>query len=241
MTQDAPARSHRQMYEASTQKIYDVQSYIYDATFGRLVSRRIKTALQHLPLEKDDRVLDIGIGTGTSLNYYPTDCGKVVGVDLSAGMLREARKKVVETGRGNAAIVRADAMVLPFETDSFDHVFISHVITVVSDPFKLVREAQRVAREGARIVILNHFKSDNRMVGLVEGWLCPLCTKLGWRSDLALSEVVEKTGIEVDYRFKLRTLDLWETVVTTNTKSAVRRQAYESEPAAEGQLDVATA
>ena len=74
---------------------------------------------------------------------------------------------------------------MPFADNSFDHVFISHVITVVSDPYQLVREAQRVCKAGARIVIVNHFQSTNRFIGLVEKWLCPLCTKLGWRSDLA--------------------------------------------------------
>jgi len=100
-------------------------------------------------------------------------------------------------------------------------VFISHVISVVSDPYKLVREAQRVAKPGARIVIVNHFQSANRVVAAIEKMLCPLCTKLGWRSDLALPDLIKKTGVEIDYRFKLEAIDLWETVVISNTKSAL--------------------
>jgi phosphatidylethanolamine/phosphatidyl-N-methylethanolamine N-methyltransferase len=114
---------------------------------------------------------------------------------------------------------------LPFAEDTFDHVFISHVISVVSDPVQLVREAQRVAKPGARIVIVNHFQSTNRVIGTIEKLLCPLCTKLGWRSDLALNDLVKRTGVEVDYRYKLESIDLWETVVITNTKSALARKA----------------
>ena len=99
--------------------------------------------------------------------------------------------------------------------------FISHVISVVSDPYKLVQEAQRVAKPGARIVIVNHFQSTNRFIALFEKWLCPLCTKLGWRSDLALNDLIRRTGVEVDYRYKLESIDLWETVVITNNKSAL--------------------
>jgi phosphatidylethanolamine/phosphatidyl-N-methylethanolamine N-methyltransferase len=95
------------------------------------------------------------------------------------------------------------------------------VISVVSDPVLLVREAQRVAKPGARIVIVNHFQSTNRFIALFEKWLCPLCTKLGWRSDLALQDLIRNTGVEVDYRYKLESIDLWETVVITNTKSAL--------------------
>jgi phosphatidylethanolamine/phosphatidyl-N-methylethanolamine N-methyltransferase len=208
------------MQEASTRKIYDIHSMFYDATFGRLVRRRIARAIQHMNVADTDRVLDVGIGTGVSLNYYPNR-GRIIGVDLSAGMLREARKKIRERGLTHATVFQADAMKLPFADDTFDHVFISHVISVVSDPYRLVQECQRVCKPGARIVMVNHFQSTNRFVAMIEKWLCPLCTKLGWRSDLALQDLVRRTGVEVDYRYKLEQIDLWETVVMTNNKSAL--------------------
>ena len=208
------------MQEASTRKIYDIHSVFYDATFGRLVKRRIERAIHHMNLSPTDRILDLGIGTGVSLNFYPS-WARVVGVDLSAGMLREAAKKIRQCGLSNAVIFQADAMRLPFDDNSFDHVFISHVISVVSDPYRLVREAQRVAKPDARIVIVNHFQSTNRLIAMVEKFLCPLCTKLGWRSDLALQDLIRQTGAEIDYRYKLENIDLWETVVMNNNKSAV--------------------
>jgi phosphatidylethanolamine/phosphatidyl-N-methylethanolamine N-methyltransferase len=210
------------MQEASTRKIYDVHSAFYDATFGRLVRRRIAIAISHMNVTPTDRVLDLGIGTGVSLNFYP-QYGRVVGVDLSGGMLRQCRKKIAERGLRHASVFQADAMRLPFPDDTFDHVFISHVISVVSDPIKLVQEAQRVAKPGSRIVLLNHFQSTNRFVALFEKWLCPLCTKLGWRSDLPLQDLIRETGLEIDYRYKLENIDLWETVVVTNNKSAVQQ------------------
>ena len=206
------------MQEPSTRKIYDVQSAFYDATFGRLVRKRIEKAIkEHLTIRPSDVVLDLGIGTGGSLPYYPA-CGKVIGVDLSAGMLRECQKKI-EAGRmSHVTIFQGNALDLPFEDSTFDHIFISHVISVVSDPARLLRESQRVAKPGARIVIVNHFRSANPLIGTVEKWLSPLCSKLGWRSDLALPDLIRETGIEVDYRFKLESIDLWETVVIRNTK-----------------------
>src|SRR5690242_3180454 len=209
------------MQEASTKKIYDIHSLFYDATFGRLVKRRIERAINHMNIQPTDRVLDLGIGTGVSLNFYPNR-GRIIGVDLSAGMLREARKKIAERGLTHATVFQADALRLPFGDDTFDHVFISHVISVVSDPYQLVREAQRVAKPNARIVIVNHFQSTNRFIALFEKWLCPLCTKFGWRSDLALQDLIRRTGVEVDYRYKLESIDLWETVVMNNDKSALQ-------------------
>lgn len=213
------------MQESSTKRIYDIHSVFYDATFGRLVRRRIERAINHMNIGSDDLVLDMGIGTGQSLNFYPTDRGRIVGVDLSAGMLRECRKKIREQGLERATVFQANALELPFEDSTFDHVFISHVISVVSDPVKLVQEAQRVAKPGSRIVIVNHFQSTNRFIALVEKWLCPLCTKLGWRSDLALQDLIQRTGVEIDYRYKLESIDLWETVVMTNSKSSLLASA----------------
>jgi phosphatidylethanolamine/phosphatidyl-N-methylethanolamine N-methyltransferase len=208
------------MQEHSTKKIYDVQSAVYDYTFGALVRRRIQTAIKHMNIAPGDRVLDLGIGTGASLNHYP-DHAKVYGIDLSSGMLNLARKKMAENGVINTHLFQANALELPFADDAFDHVFISHVISVVSDPCAVIREAQRVCKQNSRLVILNHFQSTNRFIALIEKWLCPLCTKLGWRSDLALQDLVQGTGMEIDYRFKLESIDLWETVVVTNNKSAL--------------------
>ena len=208
------------MQEATTKGIYDFHSVFYDATFGRLVKRRIASAISHMNIRDEDTILDLGIGTGVSLNFYPNR-GRIYGIDLSSGMLREARKKVRERGLDHVTVFQGDALRLPFADNTFDHVFISHVISVVSDPFKLVREAQRVARPEARIVIVNHFQSTNRFIALFEKWLCPLCTRLGWRSDLPLQDLVRRTGVQVDYRYKLESIDLWETVVINNDKSSL--------------------
>lgn len=206
------------MQEATTKGIYDFHSVFYDATFGRLVRQRIARAIGHMGITDTDMVLDLGIGTGVSLNYYPRR-GRIIGIDLSNGMLRECRKKIRERGLDHVSVFQANALELPFADDTFDHVFISHVISVVSDPYKLIDEARRVAKPDARIVIVNHFQSTNRFIALVEKWLCPLCTRLGWRSDLALQDLVKKTGVQIDYRYKHDSLDLWETVVITNNKT----------------------
>lgn len=206
------------MKEATTKGIYDIQSAFYDATFGRLVKRRIQGAITHMNIRDEDVVLDLGIGTGASLNYYPHR-GRIIGIDLSSGMLRECRRKIAERGLTHVTVFHADAMHLPFADNIFDQVFISHVISVVSDPYRMIKEVQRVCKPDARIVIVNHFQSTNRFIALVEKWLCPLCTKLGWRSDLALQDLIRQTGAEIDYRYKLESIDLWETVVMTNTKS----------------------
>ncbi len=205
------------MRETSTRRIYDAHAKVYDITFGKLVHKRIRRAIQQLKIRPADYVLDLGVGTGNALNFYP-DAGTVVGVDISPGMLEKAREKIEENGWHRFRLAQCDALKLPFADNSFDHIFTSHVISVVSDPVECIREMQRVAKPDARIVMLNHFQSTNKLVAGVEKLLSPICTKLGWRSDLALADLIKATGIAVDYRYKMSTPDLWETVVFTNKK-----------------------
>jgi phosphatidylethanolamine/phosphatidyl-N-methylethanolamine N-methyltransferase len=205
------------MSEPTTSRLYDVWSRVYDRTFGVLVQKRQRRALEQLHLRPGDKVLDIGVGTGIMLAHYPHDV-TVVGMDLSGGMLAKAREKCLELGLDHCHLVRADAMLPPFAPQSFDHVMISHTISVVSDPARLVRWARTLVKPRGRIVLLNHFQSTNPLMGWLERILNPVFVKIGWRSDLPLEEVLSGVDLHVQYRFKLRMIDLWQIVVLTPEK-----------------------
>lgn len=213
----APGKAVK-MKESMTSRTYDLWSLVYDRTFGRLVHKRQQRALDQLHLRSGDRLLDIGVGTGLTLEHYPPDV-HVVGMDLSAGMLAKAKQKQVDLALAHCSLIRADAMTPPFAEASFDHVVISHTVSVVSDPGRLLRWAARLIRPGGRIVVLNHFCSTDRIIALFERILSPLCVKLGWRSDLSLEDVLRGVDLEVEYYFKLRQWDIWKIVVLAHRRS----------------------
>ena len=207
------------MQESSTRRIYNIWAYFYDPIVARLVKRRHRLAVRRMGLRLGDRVLDVGIGTGLSLETYPTDI-KVVGLDISEGMLRKAQQRAGKHGLSGVSLIRANALEMPFAGGSFDHILISHVVTVVSDPVRLIREIRRVGKLGCRIVIINHFQSGNRVMALIEKVLCPFFQKIGWRSDLSLERLILQTGLNVDFRYKLDVVDFWHTVFITNDSRA---------------------
>jgi phosphatidylethanolamine/phosphatidyl-N-methylethanolamine N-methyltransferase len=203
------------MQEKSTRNIYNVWSYFYDLFWPTIVHRRTTRAIEQMQIRPDDRVLDIGVGTGLALASYPSTA-QITGVDLSEGMLRRARRRVHQDRMDWVNLALGNALELPFAADTFDHVLLSHVITVVSDPVRVIEETRRVTKPGGQIIIINHFQSSNRLVAMIERWLCPLCQHLGWRSDLSLQELIAQTGLQVDFRYKLDQVDLFQTVFITN-------------------------
>lgn len=203
------------MKEPVTSKTYDLWSWFYDRTFGALVQNRQVRAVHQLRTRAGDRVLDIGVGTGMLLPIYPRDV-TVVGMDLSGGMLAKAAAKRDEYGLNHCHLVRADAMLPPFAPASFDHIVITHTITVVSDPAKLIRWAAHLLKPRGRIIVLNHFLSTQPLVAWFEKVLNPLFMRIGWRSDLGLEDVLRGTDLQVEYRFKMRLVDLWQIIVLTH-------------------------
>lgn len=199
------------MRETSTRDIYNIWANFYDLLWLSIVHRRTRRAIRQMNIKPGERILDVGVGTGLALPAYPSRAS-VVGVDLSEGMLERARDRIDRERIDHVQLVLGNGLTLPFSDNTFDHVLLSHVVSVVSDPVRLLAEVQRVARPGGAMVLINHFQSQHPFFGRLERWLCPLCEHLGWRSDLALNDLLKATGLEVDFRYKLDQLDLFQIV-----------------------------
>jgi phosphatidylethanolamine/phosphatidyl-N-methylethanolamine N-methyltransferase len=207
------------MQESSTRKIYNTQSKFYDVIARHLVIRRQRTAIEQMGIEPGQHILDIGVGTGLSLLSYP-DHAKVVGLDLSEGMLSKAASRIRRHRIANAQLVRGNAMSLPFEDNRFDHVLVSHVVTVVSDPVTLIDEIRRVGKPGCWIVIINRFRSSNPFWAAMDRIFNPFFERIGWRSNLCFQELRDLTDLNVEFRYRLDRVDFWQTIFAVNSNIA---------------------
>lgn len=137
--------AERGQVTATAAEVYE--EFFIPALFGEWASRVAEEAA----LEPDQRVLDVGCGTGVlARDAYSRvgPGGSVVGLDPNEGMLRVARgrEEAVEWRQG-----RAEA--LPFEADTFDAVLSQFSLMFFEDPAAGISEMARVLRPGGRATV----------------------------------------------------------------------------------------
>jgi phosphatidylethanolamine/phosphatidyl-N-methylethanolamine N-methyltransferase len=163
---------------------------VYDAVFGPVLQPGRKAVMQALGLRPGDRVLEVGVGTGLSLPLYPREV-KITGIDLSREMLEKARRRVERRRLANIeALVEMDAERMSFPDASFDKIVAMYVLPVVENPHKLLQELHRVCRPDGEIFIVNHVRSDNRLIAAFEKGLARFSDTIGFRADFELRDMV---------------------------------------------------
>lgn len=114
------------------------------------------------------RVLEVAVGTGRNLEYYPADV-QVTGIDLSPEMLARARERA-EKVRPDAQLELGDAQRLPFEDATFDTVVCTLSLCSIPDDRAALAEMARVLHPDGQLVLVEHVASNVRAVRAVQ-WL----------------------------------------------------------------------
>jgi SAM-dependent methyltransferase len=107
-------------------------------------------------IEPDERVLDVGCGTGQTTRdaARAATAGTALGVDLSSLMIEHAVRRAAEEQLGNVRFVQADAQVHPFEAGSFDVAIGRTSAMFFGDPVAAFTNVGRALRSGGRLVLL---------------------------------------------------------------------------------------
>jgi len=207
------ASSARMLDYQTIKRAYAILSPVYDLLFDKIFHPGRVAAINLLQIEPGDRVLEVGVGTGLNLPLYPRDCS-VTGIDISVEMLRKARQRAKELGQTKVTLSVMDASNLEFPDDAFDRVLATYVISAVPDPVKTLLEMRRVCKPGGHVVILNHFRSENPVLGALEWMVAPVCTRIGFKTDLKLKPLLERAGISPDqiHRINVMMINGWRLV-----------------------------
>ncbi|MEK9165061.1 MAG: class I SAM-dependent methyltransferase, partial [Chloroflexota bacterium] len=161
---------------ALTRERYQRLSRFYDLMEGLAESRYRPWREKLWKLVNGSRVLEVGVGTGKNMPYWPKDA-QVTGIDLTPGMLERAKRRAKEL-RLTATLRLGDAQALDFADASFDTAVAAFVFCSVPDPVLGLRELKRVVRPGGQVLLLEHMRSANSILGAAMDAINPLVVRM---------------------------------------------------------------
>ncbi len=161
---------------ARTQARYQRIAPFYDA-MEILAERRYAAWRPRLwSLVQGPKVLEVGVGTGKNIPYYPA--GMVVtAIDLTPGMLKRAKARAAEL-EAEVNLQLGNVQDLDFPDNSFDDVVATFVFCSVPDPILGLNEIARVLKSNGRLLLLEHVRSANPVLGTLMHILDPITVRL---------------------------------------------------------------
>ncbi|WP_125775851.1 class I SAM-dependent methyltransferase [Antribacter gilvus] len=189
-------------------EVWDAVAGSYDGQMGLLERVAFAGGREWLGSRARGRVLEVAIGTGRNLPFYPQDTA-VTGIDLSPAMLQVARRRAEDLGR--AADLRvSDAEALPFPDAAFDTVVCALSLCSIPRPDVAVGEMARVLVPGGRLLLLDHVGSDRRWFLAAQRWFERFTIRTaGEHFTRRQLPLVEAAGLQVveSERLKLGTVE----------------------------------
>ena len=157
---------------------------------------------------KGPRSLEVGIGTGKNIPYYPPGLS-VTAIDFSPRMLSGARKAA---RRLNAQIDlrQMDVQRLDLPAHSFDTVFATFVFCSVPNPVQGLSELRRVCKPDGRLLLLEHMRPGNFWLALLFDALNPLTVRMtGANINRRTIANIEKAGWKIQVAQRLSLDIVW--------------------------------
>jgi ubiquinone/menaquinone biosynthesis C-methylase UbiE len=216
----AGAQADRDRETVRVRHLYDALAARYDRAIALAERLLFDDGRRWLCAQARGDVLEVAVGTGRNLPYYPPDV-RLMGIELSPAMLEIARRHARELGRV-ADLHVGDAQALAFPDASFDTVVCAIALCTIPDERRAVAEAARVLRPGGRLLALEHVRSQRWPVRAVQRVLEPLTVR--WQADHLLREPAEAAraaGLEIE-RLEHRKWGIVERLVARKPASLSR-------------------
>jgi ubiquinone/menaquinone biosynthesis C-methylase UbiE len=144
------------------------------------------------------RVLEIGIGSGLNLPFYPRDLDVLLGLDPSRALLQMARRNSswvhfpVELSEGCAEAI-------PLEDRAVDHVVMSWTLCSVADPMRALAEVRRVLRPGGALLFVEHGRAPEAAPRRWQDRLTPTWRRVvgGCHLNRPIARLIAQSGLRL--------------------------------------------
>jgi len=143
---------------ARQKRVWDKSAPGYDKQIAFFEKVQFGGGREWLGERARGRVLEVAIGTGRDLPYYPAKV-TVTGIELSPVMLAIAGRRATDLGR-EVQLQEGDAEHLPYDDASFDTAVCALALCTIPDPAAAISEMKRVLVPGGRLLLLDHVGSS---------------------------------------------------------------------------------
>lgn len=151
-------------HQNTTLKRYDRIAPWYDLMEAPLERRRLSAWRSRLRKRiTGQKALEVGVGTGKNLPFYPNGVD-ITAIDFSPRMLKRAAKKAEKLDL-KVDLLEMDVQNLNLPESHFDTVFATFVFCSVPDPVAGLKELRRVCKPGGRLILLEHMRPENVILG----------------------------------------------------------------------------
>ncbi len=182
---------------AITRARYQRLAPLYDL-MERMAERRYHSwRIELWSLARGPRVLEVGVGTGKNLSYYPPGL-EMTAIDLTPGMLERARSRA-STLNVPVDLRLADVQDLDFPAASFDSAVATFVFCSVPDPVLGLAELRRVVKRGGQVLMLEHMRPAHPTVRRAMDFLNPLVVRvMGANINRPTLTNIQKAGLQLE-------------------------------------------
>jgi len=182
---------------ATIRRRYNRMAFVYDLIESPMERRFAAWRRRLRERVAGPRALEVGVGTGKNLAYYP-DGVSVTAIDFSPRMLARARATARRRGM-TIDFHEMDVQRLDLPAHSFDTIFATFVFCSVPDPVSGLAELKRVCKPGGRLLLLEHMRPGSFWLGLLFDALNPLMVRMtGANINRRTLANIEQAGWKID-------------------------------------------
>lgn len=161
-----------------------------------------------------EKILEIGVGTGKNMPFYPQGLS-VTAIDLTPAMLERAVRRAAKLDLA-IELKLGDAQCLDFADASFDSVVATFVFCSVPDPVLGLREAKRVTKPGGKLYLLEHMRSTNPFIGQLMDTFNPFVVRMmGANINRKTAENVKLAGFTIEQMVEWDRQGIFKLIVAT--------------------------
>ena len=186
-----------------------VKEFVMNFYQEHIVPQLVKLAMRNRELEPyrervlaraEGRVLEIGIGAGPNLEFYPASVKEILALEPSAKLIAMAQRAA---GKSSVAVkfLEASGEAIPLERGSVDTVVMTWTLCSIPDAPQALQEMRRVLKPGGRLLFVEHGRSPDAGVRKWQDRLTPIWKRFagGCHLNRPISALLEQAGFHVTH------------------------------------------